>query len=174
MARFFLTCAMKFISLLLLFVATRAIAQPSMVEAVAYSRSTTPGIPPGSTDALSANNTFPVKYFIYVIVKKGTPVSIIGVCLKGQSYAAKLERVPSPVVVPHDVNVPTDLKDTLVGKTQDDVYQVSLQEPKRAACENQSADLARNHEVIVCLRSGKSLVFGVTKTIVALSPAAAM
>ena len=165
---------MKFLSLLFLFAATRAIAQPPMVEAVAYSRATTPGIPPGNTDALSANNPFPVKYFIYVIVKKGTPVSIAGVCLKGQSYSAKLERVPSPVVVPHDVNVPTDLEDTLVRKTQDDVYQISLQEQRGAACENRPADLAQNHEVVVCLRSGKSLVYGVAKTIVALSPAAAM
>src|SRR5438876_12431753 len=99
--------AMKFLFLLLLFTATRAIAQQPMVEAVAYSRSTHPGIPPKNSDLLSANNPFPVKYFIYVIVKKDTPVSLADVCLKGQSYSAKLERVPSPVVVPHDVNVPT-------------------------------------------------------------------
>src|SRR5437867_9911774 len=97
-------CAMKFLSLLFLLAATRAIARPPMVETVAYSRSITPGIPPGNADGRSATNPFPVKYFIYVIVKKGTPVSIAGVCLKGQSYSAKLEQVQSPVVVPHDVN----------------------------------------------------------------------
>jgi hypothetical protein len=165
---------MKFLSLLFLFAASCAIAQPPVVEVVAYSRATTPGIPPGNTDASSANNPFPVKYFIYVIVTKGAPVSIAGVCLKGQSYSVKLERVPSPVVVPHDVNVPTDVKDTLVRKTQDDVYQVSLQEQGGAACENRLADLAQNHEVVVGLNSGKSVVYGGAKTIIALSPAAAM
>lgn len=164
---------MKFLSLVFLFATSCAMAQPPIVEVVAYSRSTTPGIPP-DPNAPSANNPFPVKYFIYVIVKKGTPVSIAGVCLKGQSYSAKLERVPSPVVVPHDVNVPTDVKDTLVPKTQDDVYQVSLQEQGGAACENRPADLAQNQEVVVSLKSGKSLVYGAAKTIVALSPAAAM
>src|SRR5205823_14489323 len=126
-------------------------------------RSTHPGIPPKNSDLLSANNPFPVKYFIYVIVKKDTPVSLADVCLKGQSYSAKLERVPSPVVVPHDVNVPTDRKDTLVRKTPDDVYQVSLEGQKGGACENRFTQLARNHEVVVSLRSGKSFVLAAVK-----------
>jgi hypothetical protein len=165
---------MKLLSLLFLFAASCAIAQPPTFEVIAYSRTTTPGIPPGNSDAPSANNPFPVNYFIYVIVKKGTPVSIAGLCLKRQSCSAKLERVPSPVVVPHDVNVPTKLKDTLVRKTEDDVYQVILQGQSGAACENQPADLVQTHDVVVRLKSGESFVYGAAKTIVALSPAAAM
>src|SRR5438105_1878985 len=62
--------AMKTLFLLFLFLATRAIGQLPMVEAVAYSRAITPGIPTGNTDAPLANNPFPVKYFIYIIVKQ--------------------------------------------------------------------------------------------------------
>jgi len=149
-------------------------AQPPTIEVMGYSRSTTPGIPPEKNDAPSANHPFPVKYFIYIIVKKGTPVSDAAVCLKGQSYSAKLERVSSPVVVPHDPNVPTDRKDTLVPKTRDDVYRLDLQEPGGTACENRPADIAQNLEVVVALKSGKSVVYGAAKTIVALTPAAAM
>lgn len=165
---------MRFLPLLFLFATSCAMAQPSAIEVMAYSRSTTPGIPPEKSDAPSANNPFPVKYFIYVILKKGTPVSSAGVCLKGQSYSAMLERVSSPVVVPHDPNVPTDRKDTLVPKTQGDVYRVDLQEQGGTACENRPADMAQNNEVVVSLKSGKSVVYGATKTIVALKPAAAM
>lgn len=165
---------MKFLPLLFLFATSCAMAQPPAFEVMAYSRSTAPGIPPEKSDAPSTSNPFPVKYFIYVIVKKGTPVSSAAVCLKGQSYSAKLERMSSPVVVPHDPNVPTDRKDTLVPKTQDDVYQLDLQEQGDTACKSSPADLAQNHEVVVSLKSGKSVVYGAAKTIVALTPAAAM
>ena len=149
-------------------------AQAPAIEVMAYSRSTTPGIPPEKSDAPSANNPFPVKYFIYVVVKKGTPVLDAAICLKGRSYSARLERVSSPVEVSHDPNVPTDRKDTLVAKTQDDVYRLDLQEQGGAACEKRPADLAQSHEVVVSLKSGKSVVYGAAKTIIALTPAAAM
>jgi hypothetical protein len=148
--------------------------QPPTMEVMAYSRTTTPGIPPEKSEAPPANNPFPVKYFIYVIVKKGMPVADAAVCLKGQSYSAKLERVSSPVVVPHDPNVPTDRQDTLVRKTQDDVYQLELQEQGGLACENRPAALVHDHEVVVSLKAGKSVVYGAAKTIAALAPAAAM
>jgi hypothetical protein len=165
---------MKFLPLFFLFATSCAMAQPPAIEVMAYSRSTIPGIPPEKSDAPAANNPFPVKYFIYVIVKKGTPVFDAAVCLKGQSYSATLERVSSPVVVPHDPNVPTDRKDTLVPKTQDDVYQLDLQEQGGTACEKRPAGLGQNDEVTISLKSGKSVLHGTAKTIVALTPAAAM
>lgn len=149
-------------------------AETPAIQVLAYSRSTTPGIPMQKSDASSTNSPFPLKYFIYVVVKKGTQVFGGAACVKGQSYSAKLERVSSPVVVPHDPNVPTDRKDTLVPKTEDDVYQLELQEPGGAACENRPAALADNQEVVVSLKSGKGVLYGAAKTIVALTPAAAM
>lgn len=145
-----------------------------MIEAIAYSRATTPGIPPGNTAASPTENPFPVQYFVFIVVKKDAPVSIKGVCLKGQSYSAKLERVRSPVVVPHDVNVPTDRQDTLVQKTSDDVYRVILKEPQGNACQDLPPALRPHHEVVVVLSSGESLVFGAAKSILPLAPAAAM
>ena len=92
---------MKFLSLLLLIVVVDcSVAQAPKVQAVAYSRSTTSGIP--TSLGGPANNPLPVRYYIYVTVKKGTPVSLSSVCVKWQSYAANLKKVTSPVVVPHD------------------------------------------------------------------------
>jgi hypothetical protein len=163
---------MKFLSLLLLIaVIDCSVAQTPKVQAVAYSRSTTPGIPTGLGGP--AINSLPVRYYIYVTVKKGTPVSVSSVCLKGQSYAASLKKVTSPVVVPHDPNVPTEVKDMLVPETQDDVYQVNVQEQTASACEDPAQLLARDNEVVVALKSGGTTLYAPAKTIVALATAAA-
>lgn len=163
---------MKFLSLLLLIAVTDcSLAQTPKIQAVAYSRITTPGIP---TDPEGpANNPFPVRYYIYLTVKKGTPVSVSSVCLKGQSYAASLKKVTSPVVVPHDPNVPTEAKDMLVPKTQDEVYQVNLQEQTGPACDDRAQLLARDNEVVVVLKSRGTTLYAPAKTIVALTAAAA-
>ena len=125
---------MKSLSLLFLIaVIDCSVAQTPNVQAVAYSRSTTPGIPTGLGGP--AINSLPVRYYIYVAVEKGTPVSVSSVCLKGQSYSASLNKVTSPVVVPHDPNASTEVKDILVPKTQDEVYQVNVQEQTGPACE---------------------------------------
>jgi len=163
---------MKFFSLLLLIAVTDcSLAQTPKIQVVAYSRITTPGIP---TDPEGpANNRFPVRYYIYLTVKKGTPVSVSSVCLKRQSYAASLKKVTSPVVVPHDLNVPTEVKDMLVPETQDDVYQVNVQEQTAPACEDRAQLLARDNEVVVALKSGATTLYAPAKTIVALAAAAA-
>ena len=163
---------MKFLSLLFLIaVIDCSVAQTPMLQAVAYSRSTTPGIPTGPGGP--ANNPIPVRYYIYVAVKKGTPVSVSSVCLKGQSYAASLKKVTSPVVVPHDPNAPTEAKDMLVPKTQDEVYEVNVQEQTGPACEDRAQLLARDNDVVVALKSGGTTLYAPAKTIVALRTAAA-
>jgi len=163
---------MKFLSLLFLIAVTDwSVGQAPMVQAVAYSRSTTPGIPP-SPGGL-ADNPLPVRYYIYVTVEKGTSVSVSSVCLKWQSYAASLKKVTSPVIVPHDPNAPTEAKDMLVPKTQDEVYQVNVQEQTGLACEDRAQLLARDNEVVVALKSGGTTLYAPAKTIVALAAAAA-
>jgi hypothetical protein len=163
---------MKFLSLLFLIaVADYSVAQTQKVQAVAYSRDTTPGIPTGLGGP--DNNPLPVRYYIYVAVEKGTPVSVSSVCLKWQSYAASLKKVTSPVLVPHDPNVPTEAKDTLVPKTQDEVYQVNLQEQTGPACDDRAQLLARDNEVVVVLKSRGTPLYAPAKTIVALRTAAA-
>ena len=163
---------MKSLSLLFLIAVIEcSVAQTPNIQVVAYSRVTTPGIPTGPGGP--AINPLPVSYYIYVTVKKGTPVSVSSVCLKGQSYAASLTKVTSPVVVPHDLNVPTQAKDTLVPKTQDEVYQVNVQEQTGPACEDRAQSLARENEVVVALKSGETTLYAPAKTIVALAAAAA-
>lgn len=163
---------MKSLSLLFLIaVIDCSVAQTPNVQAVAYSRSTTPGIPTGLGGP--AINSLPVRYYIYVTVKKGTPVSVSSVCLKGQSYSASLNKVTSPVVVPHDPNAPTEVKDVLVPKTQDEVYQVNVQEQTGPACEDRAQLLARENEVVVALKSGATTLYAPARTIVALAAAAA-
>ncbi len=163
---------MKFLPLLFLIaIADCSVAQTPQVQAVAYSRSTIPGIPTGPGGP--AINSLPVRYYIYVTVKKGTPVSVSSVCLKGQSYAASLKKVTSPVVVPHDPNVPTEAKDMLVPKSQDEVYQVNVQEQTGPACKDRAQRLARDNEVVVTLKSSGRTLYAPAKTIVALAAAAA-
>jgi hypothetical protein len=89
------------------------------------------------------------------------------------SYAASLKKVTSPVVVPHDPNAPTEAKDMLVPKTQDEVYEVNVQERTGPACEDRAQLLARENEVVVALKSGGTTLYAPTKTIVALPAAAA-
>ena len=163
---------MKFLPLLFLIaIADCSVAQTPQVQAVAYSRSTIPGIPTGPGGP--AINSLPVRYYIYVTLKKGTPVSVSSVCLKGQSYAASLKKVTSPVVVPHDPNVPTEAKDMLVPKSQDEVYQVNVQEQTGPACKDRAQRLARDNEVVVTLKFSGRTLYAPAKTIVALAAAAA-
>jgi len=163
---------MKFLPLLFLIaIADCSVAQTPQVQAVAYSRNTIPGIPTGPGGP--AINSLPVRYYIYVTVKKGTPVSVSSVCLKGQSYAASLKKVTSPVVVPHDPNVPTEAKDMLVPKSQDEVYQVNVQEQTGPACKDRAQRLARDNEVVVTLKFSGRTLYAPAKTIVALAAAAA-
>ena len=163
---------MKSLSLLFLIaVIDCSVAQMPNVQAVAYSRITTPGIPTGIGGP--AINSLPVEYYIYVTVKKGTPVAVSSVCLKWQSYAANLKEVTSPVLVPHDPNLPTEAKDMLVPSTQEEVYQVNLQEQTGPACDDRAQLLARENEVVVVLKSRGTTLYAPAKTMVALAAAAA-
>jgi len=161
---------MKFLSLLFLLATTCCLtAQSPVVKMLAYSRGTYAGIPSGPG---TPNNPFPVKYLIYVVVRKGTPISVDSVCLKGHAYSATLQKVSSPVVVPHDVNVPSATTDTLVPKTSDDVYQVDVEE-KGPACADRAKELAQQNEAVLSLKSGNAMLYASAKTIVALPAAAA-
>lgn len=147
-------------------------AQSPVKETLAYSRETIPGIPV-SRDAGSAQNPFPSSYYVYVVIKKGTAVSATGVRLQGKWHAATLRHVDSPVLLEHDPNVPTGKRDTLVGETSDDVYQVEVGPQEAADCKEQAGDKFRKFDVVVCLKSGRASWYGVATRIVSLSPAAA-
>jgi hypothetical protein len=152
-------------ALCLLLLPAGVMAQSPVRQAFAYSRTTVAGIP--------GHAALPTSYYIYVVVKRGAAVTLRAVCLRGSRYAATLRRVDAPVSVDHDVGVPTGKRDTLVAKTSDDVYQVDLTEPT-GSCGKVQADLARHHEVVVCLTSGAAMWYGLVAKIVPLSPAAAM
>lgn len=162
--------AWMFVALIILALMVSAMAQTPVKATLAYSRSTIPGAPPNQAE--SSQNPFPMTYFIYVVVEKGTPISATGVCVQQKRYAAALKKVDSPVVVEHDPNVRSDQKDVLVEKTADDVYQVELQEGKSPDCAEDK--LARENPVVVYLKSGHSTCYGVAKKIVPLRPVAAM
>lgn len=142
-----------------------AMAQSPVTQALAYSRSTSAGIP--------GHDALPTSYYIYVVVRRGIAITLRGVCLRGERHAAALRRVDAPVMVEHDVGVPTGRRDTLVGKTSEDVYQVDVGEPS-GSCGGGAAQLARDHEVVVCVTSGGATWYGLVAKIVPLSPGAAM
>ena len=161
--------------LLVLTMATSCAAQSPVKETLAYRRETVRGAPGSGSGAASSQNPFPTSYFIYVVIKKGTAVSLAGVCVHRKFYDATWNRVESPVLIEHDVSVPTGEKDTLVKKTSDDVYQVELGQQKSPECKEQGKEkLAQRNEVVVFLKSGRSIWYGVVEKIVPLHPAAAM
>jgi hypothetical protein len=159
----------------LITVATTLLAHSPVKHTYAYSRSTTPGIPGGGSVGGSPKNPFPTSYFIYVVVEKGTPLSVSGVWLQGRYYGATLRKVNPPVLIERDVAVPTGQKDTLVRQTSDDVYQVELAAAKASSAGDDTArKLKQRNEVVVVLKARQSTWYGEVKTIVALHPAAAM
>jgi hypothetical protein len=160
--------------ILLVAVAVSLMAQSPVTHTYAFSRDTIPGIPGGGATG-PQQNPFPTAYFIYVTVKKGTPLSAGGVWLRGKWRAAALKKVQSPVLIEHDTAVPTGKKDTLVGKTGDDVYQVELgdsgaREPEAGV----ERKLIESNDVVVVLKSAQSSWYGIAAKIVALHHAAAM
>ena len=163
---------MKFFSLLIVLTASQLMAQSPVVQTLAYSRATLPGIPSGNNTG-AAPNVLPASYFIYLVVKKGITVSLNGLCLNGQSYSGSLRKVDSPVTLLHHSAVPTGMTDTLVPATLDDVYQVQLGSQKHGPCEIRAKMLSENNQVIVCLNSGQSRWYAVAKNIAPLEPAAA-
>jgi len=156
-------------------ISTSLLTQSPVISTYAYSRNTIPGIPEGASAGGSPKNAFPTSYFIYVVVKRGTVLSVSRVWVKGKYYAATLQKVDSPVLIEHDAAVPTGKSDTLVGKTSGDVYRVVLAEGKSWNANDDAAKgLKRNNEVVVFLKAGQSTYYGKARTIRALQPAAAM
>lgn len=166
---------MKYVCLfLILAVATDTTAQSPVLKTLAYSRDTIRGTPESEMGTGSSQTPFPASYFIYVVVEKGTVVSVTGVCVKGKAYAATWKRVESPVMIEHDASVPTGKKDTLVEKTADDVYQVELGPMKAAGCKDNCDDqVAQRNQVVVFLKSGQAGWRGLAERIIPLQPAAA-
>jgi len=142
------------------------VAQSPIRKTLAYSRTTISGIPNDST--------FPPSYFIYVIVQRGTAISLTGVCVRGNRHDAELRRIDSPVVTAHDPNVRTEKADTLVPRTSHDVYQVDVGEPKGPCGNDHPSELVQQNEVVLCLKASGSSWYGLVPKIVALPHAAAM
>ena len=155
-----------------------AMAETPSVKTYAYGRATMPGIPEdtvkGAQTGAPRKSPFPLTYLLYVEVPKGSAVAVEGVWLQGKYYAATLKRVASPVVVGHDPAVVTDQKDTLVGKTANDVYAVLLGEPKPGEISRPDAKpLAANNEAVVFMTVDHSPRHGAVKTVKMLKPLAA-
>jgi len=146
------------------------------VEAtIAYSRDTTPGIPQGPGVTGSPGEAVLTTYFIYVVVGKGTVPSVSGLWLKGAYYAARLEKVRSPVLVEHDTAVRTGEKDTLVPATSSDVYQLHPGEKHAWSPSSEGeTQLTRNNELVVFVDAGGSRGACPVPTIKRLLPAAGM
>jgi len=170
-------CRMKLPCFLFLMLLTAAalMAQSPIKETFAYSRETLPGIPGRTGGPGTAENPFPPTYFIYIVIKKGTPISQASVSLRGKPYAATVRKRESPVVAEHDTSVPTEKKDTLVEKTSDDVYQIEIGQPKAADCHDpEQTELGHRNEVVVSVKSGHAKWHSAAEKIVPLKPAAAM
>ena len=165
---------MKSLLLLVLLLICSTINQSPVEETIAYSQSTISGVP-GNEGGGPSPNAVPTTYFIYVVVKKGTKVSLTGVCVQGKSYDGTLKRVQTPVKIENDANVPTGGKDILVKKTPDDVYQVELRQAKICDCKDYGKNkLAQRDGVVVRLKSDESSWYGCIEKITPLRPAYAM
>ncbi|MBI3789150.1 MAG: hypothetical protein HY276_12975, partial [Ignavibacteriales bacterium] len=146
------------------------LAQSPVKKTYAYSRHTTPGIPE-DTIREAPRKPLLTSHFIYVVVKKDAALSVRNVWLQGKYYAASLRKVNSPVVIDRDAAVPTGKKDTLVGKTSDDLYQVELAEESNWTPKNDAEKkLVQSNEVVVFLEAGKVSCYGSAKKIKNLRP----
>ncbi len=154
---------------------TNVMAQTPVKEILAYSRDTTPGIPARPNTASVAQTPIKTDYYIYVVIKKTLPVSSVAACVRGKPYAATLQKVDPPVLVEHDVTLPTGIKDTLVKPTPDDVYQVLLGQEQSPDCKTRDLEkLAQTHPVVISLKSGQSTWYASADKIIPLRPAAGM
>ncbi len=155
-----------------------AMAQ-SVIATYGYSRATLPGIP-GQLETedqkrgTQGSAVFPLKYYLYVEVKRGSPVSADGAWVRGRYYNCRLTKVSTPVLVESDPGVPTEKKETLVPKTSNDVYSVVLGEAKsRTASNGQERELIASNEALIALVVNKSEAYAAIRSIKTLRPAAA-
>jgi hypothetical protein len=149
-----------------------ACAQSPGVKVHAYSRVTIPGIRPESD---KDNNIFPVNYFIYLEVKKGTTVVAEGYWINGKYYATPgTEKVKSPVIVTEQTVIKQQ-HDTLVKKTGNEVYMIGAAEEKSRTTnsDKEKKAIQENQLVLLVKINGKQQVISV-KNIKELTPAAMM
>src|SRR5262245_57280082 len=91
--------------LAILVMAAAAVMSSARAQSVpihGYSRTTLPGIP-----GEAAKRVFPPKFYLYVEVKPGSPVSAEWAWVRGSYYDCTLKKVDTPVVVDADPAVPT-------------------------------------------------------------------
>jgi hypothetical protein len=139
-----------------------------------YSRATLPGIP-GDQKGVQGKDMFPLKYYLYVVVKPGSRVSAEWAWIRGNYYDCSLKKISTPVLVESDPGVPTDKKETLVPQTSNDVYSVILGDVKtRTPSNGQERELTSNHEGVIGLVIDKLSAYAAVQSIKALRPAAAM
>lgn len=166
---------MKAIYLLLVLAGTtNAMAQSPVKETLAYSRGVIRGTRPTNNDGASSQGPFRPSYYIYLVIKQGTAISLSGLCVHNKFHPATLKKVESPVLIEHDESVPTGKKDMLVKKTSDDVYQLEIGPEKGDRSDQCKSELAERNEVVVYLKSGESVWYGTVEKIKPLHPASAM
>jgi hypothetical protein len=136
-----------------------------MKDGFAYSRETLGGIP--------GSGSLETRYFVYVVLPKGTAAPTgASVWLKGRLHAATVEKVRTPVQVPHDPVVATARKDTLVPATTAAVYQVVPGDAIEAApSDDAERQAAKDNDVLVCLSTGASVRRVAIKSLQVLPPA---
>jgi len=149
----------------------------SPIAVYGYSRETVPGIPagPGAQGGIQGQKVFPVTYYLFVEVERGSEVSAEWAWIRGNYYDCTLAKVSSPVTVESDPRVPTGMKETLVPNTQNDVYRVDLGNLKMHSTSNdREKELVANNDAVIALSVNKSHTYVAIKSLKALRPAAAM
>jgi hypothetical protein len=140
---------------------------------IAYSRDTTPGIPPGGRTEGALRRPISTTYLVYLVVAKGGPPAVSGVWIKGTYFTVTLRRVQTPVVAEHDGAVPTGESDVLVPATSSTVYELRPgDEQPWSAGSAEEESLTRDNELVVFLRVGRSTRYCPVKTIERLPPVA--
>lgn len=154
------------------------VAQPPVVKAYAYSQKTISGIREEIVNddegVKQRESPFPTTYFLYAEVKKGTKLSVTGVWIENKYYSSALKKVKTPVLLENE-SVPLKEKDTLLKRTSNDVFALTLNEEKK--WESPNADikkLTENNKAIFFLKYNNTLVNVPVKNIKELQPKAAM
>jgi hypothetical protein len=151
----------------------------SSITLYGYSRETLPGIPSGPAakgpGGAAGQSVFPIQYFLFVQVKRGSQVAADWVWVRGSYYACTLTKVTSPVTVAVDPNVPTNQQEILVPKSKDDVYRIDLGNmTTRAPSSEEGKRLVSNNQAVIALSVNKLKAYAALQSIRALRPAAAM
>ena len=156
----------------------RPVMAQSPVALYGYSRATLPGIPggPAAGEQTPAQGpaVFPLKYYFYVEVERGSQVSAGWARIRGNYYDCTLTKVSTPVTVDTDPGIPTGKKETLVPETSKDVYNVVLGGAHTAPAGDLEKAPTAKDEAVVALTVNGSLTLLTLQSIKELPPAAAM